>query len=112
TRATAEPEPPEGAEISLGSAFCARAAVAFLASNCPTNSAALARIGAPCERSTASRAISGNTVVSPAPARYMASAIATTARRRSPLPYHWSIIDAAHSGDLSSWHVVHAFASP
>ena len=40
------------------------------------------------------------------------SAIVTIAPRRSRLPYQRSITDAAHSGDLSSWHVVHAFGSP
>src|SRR5207237_6789173 len=84
----------------------------FFASSCPMNSAALARIGAPRERSTATRARSARTVASPAPARYIVSASATTAKRRSRLPYQRSMIDAAHSGDLSSWHAVHALGAP
>src|SRR5581483_8150757 len=85
---------------------------ALPAPSCPTNSAALARINAPCDRSIASFATSPSTRASPADAAYSVSAVATAATRFSLLPYHRSIVDAAHSGDLSSWHVVHAFGTP
>ena len=56
--------------------------------SCSMNSTALARTSSPCDRSTASRASSGSTVASPEPARYIVSASASDALRRSPSPHH------------------------
>lgn len=49
---------------------------------------------------------------SPEPARYIVSASCTAATRRSPSPHHSSICFAAHSGQRSSWQMVHAFGMP
>src|SRR4029453_8041080 len=55
---------------------------------------------------------SGTARTSPRPAAYMTFAIATTARRRAPSPYQRSITLAAHSGERSSWQVIHGFGAP